>query len=407
MLFDDDRHERLLPIEWDAGKARAAMAAIVADVEDAMNGDVTWPWHPLDEGKEPEPPPKCIYLGASGMLWSTWYLQRAGAVSLRTDPAALIDRVHQAYLALPDTGEVVPSYFLGEAGILLVRWRLTGSADAADALYASIERNIPNPTNEALWAAPGTMVGALHMLKWTGDERWRQLYLRNVEHLWETWLPSEHAACDLWTQDLYGRIVQLIGAGHGFAGNAYALLRGAHLLSEERRETLYDRCVQTLRATQVVEGDTANWPQSVGAPRPGRTHQLVQWCHGSPGMVTGLADFPAGRSAEMDRMLVQAGNLVWQAGPIAKGPGICHGTAGNGYAFLKLYRRTGDTAWLDRARAFAMHAIDQSERAKEKYGRRRYSLWTGDPGLAVYLWHCMSGKGGMPALDVVDVADDG
>jgi len=40
--------------------------------------------------------------------------------------------------------------------------------------------------------------------------------------------------------------------------------------------------------------------------------------------------------------------------------GLCHGTGGNGYAFLKLYRRTGDAQWLDRARAFAMRGIEQT-----------------------------------------------
>ena len=67
------------------------------------------------------------------------------------------------------------------------------------------------------------------------------------------------------------------------------------------------------------------------------------------------------------------------AGPLAKGPGLCHGTAGNGYAFLKLHRRTG-AALAPRARAFAMHAIAQSERDGP-----RASLWTGDLGVALYL----------------------
>jgi lantibiotic modifying enzyme len=272
----------------------------------------------------------------------------------------------------------------------------------ADRLHAAIARNIPNPTNEALWAAPGTMVGALHMLGWTGEERWRALYLENVEQLWKTWLRSDEARCHLWTQDLYGRVEPLLGAGHGFAGNAYALLRGAALLSGDRRETLLDRCVETLGATAIREDGTLNWPPVAGAPQSGRTKMLVQWCHGAPGIVTGLADFPIGRSAAMDEMLLQAGQVTWQAGPLAKGPGVCHGTAGNGYAFLKLYQRTGDRLWLDRARAFAMHAIAQSESARQKYGHRRYSLWTGDPGVAVYLWHCLQGSGGLPALDVLD-----
>jgi hypothetical protein len=402
MLFDPTRHESLLDLDWDATRARAAIAAIVEEIEATLGTGITWPWHPLDEEIDVGPPHKSIYLGASGVLWSMWYLERVGAVSLRLKPALLIDRVYESYVAEPDTGDVVPSYFLGEVGILLVQWRLTASRESADRLYRAIAKNIPNPTNEALWAAPGTMVGALHMLGWTGEARWRELYLENVEQLWRTWLPSENAQCHLWTQDLYGSIVQLLGAGHGFAGNVYALLRGAAMLPADRRETLYDRCLETLRATAVFEGDGANWPPGVGAPRPGRAHMLVQWCHGAPGIVAGLTYFPAKRSVDIDEALVKAGNAVWNAGPVIKGPGVCHGTAGNGYAFLKLHQRTGDPIWLARARSFAMHAIAQSERARIQHGRRRYSLWTGDPGLAIYLWHCLQGSGGLPALDVFD-----
>ena len=82
----------------------------------------------------------------------------------------------------------------------------------------------------------------------------------------------------------------------------------------------------------------------------------------------------------MDSMLVKAGITVWNAGPLTKGPGLCHGTAGNGYALLSLYRRTGDQIWLERARSFAMYAIAQWERARAQYRRGRYTLWTGDPG---------------------------
>jgi hypothetical protein len=77
------------------------------------------------------------------------------------------------------------------------------------------------------------------------------------------------------------------------------------------------------------------------------------------------------------------------------------GSAGNGYAFLALYRRTGQPLWLDRARAFAMHAIAQRDRMLQQHGQGRYTLWTGGPGLAVHLWHCLQGAGGMPGLDVL------
>jgi hypothetical protein len=297
MLFDPERHETPGSTPWGPSRARAAIQDIVADCGRSRIRDAVWPAHPLDEIEQGSTGQKSIYLGSAGTLWAMAYLAREGAVDLSIDPRELIAGVHEAYLAEPDTGEVVPSYFLGEVGILLVLWRLKGSREAADRLFDAIDRNIPNPTNEALWAAPGTMVGAWQMLQWTGEARWRELFLANVEHLWDRWLPSEHAPCHLWTQDLYGSVVQLLGAGHGFAGNAYALLRGAALLSAERRRELYERCEETVRVTAVVEEGAANWPPGVGPARPGRTKMLVQWCHGAPGIVTGLADFPPGVSA--------------------------------------------------------------------------------------------------------------
>jgi hypothetical protein len=401
MLFDTGRHEPLRDSAWNAQKAKATIAAIVEDVEAEAGPQArSWPGHPLDDVAH-DPPQKTLYLGASGILWALWYLEREGAVTLSTKPADLIEGVYREYLLDPDTRQVVPSYFLGEVGILLVVWRLTGSREAAARLHDAIFENIPNPANEALWAAPGTMIGALHMLGWTNEPRWEALFAANVEQLWRTWRPSEHAPCHLWTQDLYGEIVQLLGAGHGFAGNAFPLLRGAKLLAPDRRAALYARCIETLRATAIVEGDGANWPPGVGNPRHGRGKVLVQWCHGAPGIVTSFASFPPGLSAEMDELLVKAGHTTWEAGALEKGFGLCHGTAGNGYAFLALHQRTGDPMWLERARAFAMHAIGQYEAMRNAYGQGRYSLWTGDPGLAVYLWHCVKGAGSMPSLDLL------
>jgi hypothetical protein len=99
-------------------------------------------------------------------------------------------------------------------------------------------------------------------------------------------------------------------------------------------------------------------------------------------------------------LLLGAGEAIWQAGPLHKGSNLCHGTGGNGYAFLKLFARTGDHLWLERARAFAMHGIAQSEAHAAQYGQRRYSLWTGDPGFAIYLWDCINARAAFPTVDV-------
>jgi hypothetical protein len=117
-------------------------------------------------------------------------------------------------------------------------------------------------------------------------------------------------------------------------------------------------------------------------------------------MVTTFADAPFD-SAELDEMLVEGGRFTWMAGPLAKGSNLCHGTGGNGYAFLKLHKRTGDPVWLERARAFAMTAIAQCREERTALGRGRYTLWTGDIGLAIYLADCLSAEPRFPMTDVL------
>jgi DUF1680 family protein len=115
---------------------------------------------------------------------------------------------------------------------------------------------------------------------------------------------------------------------------------------------------------------------------------LVQWCHGAPGLVIALGALCDGTDPAFDALMTQAGALTWRAGPLRKGGGLCHGTAGNGYAFLRLFAQTEDERWLDRARRFAMHAVHQSEAAQQRHGDLRHSLWTGDIGVALYLRAC-------------------
>ena len=46
---------------------------------------------------------------------------------------------------------------------------------------------------------------------------------------------------------------------------------------------------------------------------------------------------------------VKCGDVIWRRGLLKKGYGICHGAAGNAYAFLCLYKQTGDSKYLHRA----------------------------------------------------------
>jgi hypothetical protein len=151
-----------------------------------------------------------------------------------------------------------------------------------------------------------------------------------------------------------------------------------------------------LRRTAVVEDGRATWAAGEGRPLEGDDGEIrLQWCAGAPGMVIAAAPY-------LDEdLLLGAAELVWEAGPHGdeKGPGICHGTAGNGYAFLKVFEQTQDERWLERARRFAVHALEQARRLRERRGHGRYSLWTGDAGVAVYAADCLEARTRYPVLE--------
>ena len=192
----------------------------------------------------------------------------------------------------------------------------------------------------------------------------------------------DRARCHYWTQDLYGATHTYIDAVHGFVGTASPLIRGRHLL-DEREWAEWQRCIaNTVRRCATIENGLVNWRPRLTQPEGRDARMLMQFCHGAPGFVITLAEFPGD---SLDDLLLAGGEATWRAGPLTKGSNICHGTGGNGYAFLKLYERTGDAMWLERARA-VRDACDRTDADHAaRYGQMRYSLWTGDPGFAVFL----------------------
>jgi lantibiotic modifying enzyme len=157
-----------------------------------------------------------------------------------------------------------------------------------------------------------------------------------------------------------------------------------------------------VQVTEPLDGmECTNWSQFVGSGTQ-QSKMLVQWCHGAPGVIATLADAIApDDSPVLHQFFVQAGELIWLAGASRKGANICHGTAGSGMAMLKLYAHTGDRSWLDRARQFALHAIEQYRQELAEVGHARFSLWTGDLGLALFLRDVLREKAQMPGLDFV------
>jgi len=365
-LFRPSEHEPLAGGEWSDERVEQAIAAIVADAEAAFDG-TRWPWHPGD-GEE-EWGFSDVYIGGAGVIWA---LSELGSTGWEDAAVSFIDH----YRARPspwDEEPVETSYHFGELGIALVAFRSTRDSGIADRIQELVVASLDSEANEVMYGAPGSLLAAEAMLAWTGEARW--------DEAWGTVAERVEAARDpdgLWTARIGEHALRYLGPAHGYAGNVRALAnRGG-------TPPLADLSPYTLR-----DDGLANWIPGDGAsPEEIR----VQWCHGAPGMVATLGDL-------LDEELALAGGeLTWRAGPLAKGVGLCHGTAGNAYAFLVLHRRTADDVWLDRARAFAMHALDRVERERAAVGRGRYSLFTGDLGVALFLRHLLDGEERFPTM---------
>src|SRR5918911_4231705 len=252
-------------------------------------------------------------------------------------------------------------------------------------LHALVRANVVNPTDDVMWGAPGTLLAALAMGGWTGEPRWKEAACETAAAL-----RARRGDDGLWRQDDDYRG---LGTLHGAAGNTLTLLR------LEADDALAAETAAVLARTAFREDGLANWPGSprpeLARPRDGRIY--LQWCTGAPGVVAGAWDYLDGD------LLLAGAELVWRAGAHGdeKGHGICHGTSGNGFALLKAFARTGDERWLERARRFAVHALAQAERIAAANGRRRYSLFTGDVGTALFAAACLDLDPRFPILDVI------
>ncbi|MEK6274552.1 MAG: LanC-like protein [Actinomycetota bacterium] len=364
MLFTPEAHEALADEPWSAEGARTAIASIVADAESAF--DDGWPLHPLDKDDEDDAATRfrTVYMGGAGVLDALHRLARRGFVELRRDYVPYLERSLEAE---PDFPEEDPerSLWMGETGIRLVLQRLAPSQGNLDRLSELIAANERDERCEVMWGSPGTILAG------------RELGLDVTASV--EWLRDRRDQDGLWTQHLYGRTNRLLGPAHGFAGCALALGDGAGVSD-------------ALQRLAVEEDGLVNRPPVEGMrlDANGDGQIRVQWCHGAPGMVATLARFLD------EELAVAGGELTWRAGPLRKGANLCHGTAGNGYAFLALLESTGDERWLMRARAFAMHSAAQVENSRSEYGHGRYTLWTGDLGTALYLADCVDGRGELP-----------
>ncbi|GMI68690.1 GCR2-like 1 [Hibiscus trionum] len=173
------------------------------------------------------------------------------------------------------------------------------------------------------------------------------------------------------------------GAANGLAGILHVLL---HFPLSEDDEVDVKGTLRYMMSNRFPH--SGNYPTSEGNPRD----KLVQWSHGATSMAITLAKasqvYPNDR--EFRDAAIEAGEVVWKNGLVKK-VGLADGIAGNAYAFLSLYRLTGDTIYEERAKAFASF-LYHNERKPVNVGHggglgtdHGYSLFQGLAGIAC-LW---------------------
>ena len=387
-LYQPETFEPLTDTPWDEAHVTDAIQRIVSQAEDTFDDENLWPageW----EGWENYLPLKSLYVGASGVVWALHVLRARGRADGTLDLANAITRTHEAWqrqpdlmrdIELPSTAEA--ALLTGEAGILTVAWLVEPTQERADRLLARVRENANSEAIEIMWGSPGTMLAAAELHRRTGDDRWEQAWRESAQILLD-----KREEDGLWTKKLYGGESRSLTPPHGVTGIVQAL-RSADLLDTSQLERDTN---EILRRNAVFENGFANWPtrDQHGLEAPDGETRL-QWCCGSPGIV-----IDAGSYLDEDLLLAGA-ELIWHAGAHGdnKGPSICHGTAGNGYALLRTFERTQDEVWLERARRFAMHALEQVERREP-----RYSLWTGDVGAALFASDCLDAEARYPILE--------
>jgi len=395
VLYSPDRHEPLGDAAWDESRARAAITSLAARADrDFDEASGTWPMHPNDDEPGVAPQQRGVYGGTAGIIWALDQLIASGHAPAGRDYTATVEELDDAIQREPDEPDIPTVGFLpGRAGPLALAQRYRDDPDRAETLRTLVAGMAEHPAGEPFYGAPGMMLLAAAEVERTGDAGMAAAWGLCAAHLLATWQVHDDIGVRFWTQRfIVGREDRYVGFGHGFAGNVFALLHGPGLRAEQRREVERD-AIATATRLAVVEEGLANWPALIDQPMETASGIRTQWCHGAAGMTAALA--AVGRDDDAFGALLEAGGATtWAAGPLRDRAGLCHGTAGNAYAFLALHARTGDEVWLDRARRFAMHALAQVEREATPW----HSLFTGETGVALCLRSCLEADARFPAL---------
>ncbi len=351
-----------------------------------------------------------VYTGPAGMALASWRLARVFPQRHAHFHAAALQHIKLALTHVRELSREL-TFLMGAAGVHCVAAAVLPAADAAEHVQAVLGM-LPRAVDAALAedellygrvgylyallflsrlpaAAPQAVAAQLQ----AGVQQVAQAVLRAGARL----APSSAAPL---MYEWHGK--RYLGAAHGLIGILYVLLDVPQLLADPPTRALLQATLDWLLTQRTASGNWATKEVAAPPPPAAAADELVQWCHGAVGAAQLFARayrlFKHERYAGGARA---AAEHVWAFGLVRKGPGLCHGVAGNAYAFLALYAATGEPLQLQRARHFAAFML--SERGRSTFTRpdHPHSLMEGSAGAVCFLADLLRpARAAFPAFDL-------
>ena len=147
------------------------------------------------------------------------------------------------------------------------------------------------------------------------------------------------------------------------------------------------------RAGGVVEDGLANWPRA--ARRLETEGEIRPVVPRAPGIVVG------GEYLDEELSCRRGAHVASRRPRDVKGAGICHGTAGNGYALLAAFERTGTSLAHGRDASPSMPSPRSPQRAERGRGRSRCGRAT---SACLYLAACVDARAAYPVSTLTRLA---
>ncbi len=179
-----------------------------------------------------------------------------------------------------------------------------------------------------------------------------------------------------------GTGITYLGIAHGWAGILYAALTWHRSCGAELPRQVEERLHQLMEWAQP-SGRGVRWPWVLPQGRQGSAATYMPgWCNGSAGYI--FLWTAAHRVFHDDAYLRLAERAAWHAWESTDSiSNLCCGLAGQAYGLVNLYKHTGESVWLDRARELASRAAAWDTNNYAALKMAPASLYKGETGVAV------------------------